>query len=149
MRRARSIDLLALLLALLAAAAHAQLAPEDEQPALDAPMMVARARGGLPGGALTLEADRISVDIDHQFATTTLAQTWHSTMPVDVEGSYTLQTHVNASVMGYAYWNGEEKIVGEVFEKQTARQLYDDTTRLQRDPGLLEETGAGRFSFAA
>ena len=49
---------------------------------------------------------------------------------------------------GFAYWNGEQKIVGEVFERGVARQVYQNVTRRRRDPGLLEETGDGVFSFA-
>src|SRR6185295_795912 len=50
-------------------------------------------------------------------------------------------------VEGFAYWNGEQKILGEVFERQTARQVYDNVTARKRDPALLEEDGEGAFSF--
>ncbi|MGE5048894.1 MAG: VIT and vWA domain-containing protein, partial [Deltaproteobacteria bacterium] len=52
-----------------------------------------------------------------------------------------------ATVEGFAYWNGEQKIVGQVFEKESARALYDDLVGKRRDPGLLEQTGEGSFAF--
>ena len=41
----------------------------------------------------------------------------------------------------------EEKIVGEVFEKAVAHEVYDRVTSRKRDPGLLEEVGEGVFAF--
>ena len=35
-----------------------------------------------------------------------------------------------------------------MFERGVARQVYQNVTRRRRDPGLLEETGDGVFSFA-
>ena len=48
---------------------------------------------------------------------------------------------------GFAYWNGEEKIVGEVFERESAQKVYEALTGLKKDPGLLEQTGEGAFAF--
>ncbi|MGE5788109.1 MAG: VWA domain-containing protein, partial [Myxococcales bacterium] len=64
-----------------------------------------------------------------------------------LEGVCSIQAGQNAKVQGFAYWNGSTKIRGEVFEKEAAAQIYAETTGLRRDPGLVEQTGEGAFSF--
>lgn len=44
-------------------------------------------------------------------------------------------------VEGFSYYNGDERIVGEVLEKQAAEEVYEALTGLQRDPGILEQVG--------
>ena len=91
--------------------------------------------------------ERLNVAIDGQHATTTLTQVYENNTGSRTEGSYRLRAGMDAHVEGFAYWNGEQKIVGEVFEKQTARQVYENVTRQRRDPALLEQDGEGAFSF--
>lgn len=96
---------------------------------------------------LTLVQERVVVDIDRQHAHTELRQAWHNPSGTRVEGSYLLQAGKGATVNGFSYYNGEDRIVGEVFEKDTAAEVYRDVTGLGRDPGLLEQVGEGAFSF--
>jgi Ca-activated chloride channel family protein len=74
-------------------------------------------------------------------------QTYFNNSNGRIEGNYELRPGSGAHVDGFAYWNGEQKIVGEVFEKQTAHKVYDSVVAKQRDPGLLEENGEGSFGF--
>src|SRR5215471_19365487 len=97
---------------------------------------------------LPLVDEQINVDIDGQHASTRLRQTYQNESSSRIEGLYTLRTGLGIRAEGFAYWNGEQKIVGEVFERGVARQVYENVTRRRRDPGLLEETGDGVFSFA-
>jgi len=98
--------------------------------------------------ALPIVDEQLNVDIDGQYASTRLRQTFHNLSGDRVEGLYSLRAGPGAKADGFAYWNGEQKIVGEVFERGVARQVYQNVTRRRRDPGLLEETGDGVFSFA-
>jgi len=88
----------------------------------------------------------VRIRIDHQYAQTVLEQEFENVGDQRLEGRYLLRT-AGATVEGFAYWNGEQKIVGEVFEKQSARNLYDNVVGKRRDPGLLEQTGEGSFAF--
>lgn len=97
--------------------------PGAERAPLPHSVLAVRSLGNVDSGSLSLVREALRIDLDHQHATTTLSQTWRSAAAADVEGAYTLHAHPNASVLGYAYWNGEEKIVGEVFEKATAGSL--------------------------
>ncbi len=103
-----------------------------------------------PDGAavkLDLAEERLQITVDAQHARTTLKQTWNNPSSSRVEGSYRLQTGESSTVAGFSYWNGETKIVGEVFEREDAREIYDDVTGMGNDPGLLEQDAEGTFSF--
>src|SRR3989440_2404238 len=99
-----------------------------------------------PNPHLRAVSERVSIAIDHQYASTLLEQQFENVTDGQLEGRYLLRT-AGASVEGFAYWNGEEKIVGEVFERQSARNLYNDVVGRKRDPGLLEQIGEGSFAF--
>jgi Ca-activated chloride channel family protein len=96
---------------------------------------------------LELAAERLEVTVDGPHAHTVLHQTWRNPTSGAVEGTYRLAAGADARATGFSYWNGEQRIVGEVFEKQAAEQVYRDVTGLERDPGLLVEDHAGTFSF--
>jgi Ca-activated chloride channel family protein len=115
---------------------HAQ-APER----LEA-MMIASTGGNVP-----MTDERLDVAIDGQEASTTLVQTYRNQSSSRIEGQYHLKPGSGSHVDGFAYWNGEQKIVGEVFERDTARKVYERVTTRRRDPGILEEDGEGAFSF--
>jgi len=126
---------------LLAELASAQPIASDR---LEASMIIA---GGPRREAIPLVEERLQVTIDGQHATTTLLQAYQHANASPIEGQYKLRPGSGSKVEGFAYWNGEQKIVGEVFERQTARRVYENVTSRRRDPGLLEEDGEGAFAF--
>src|SRR5947207_3117868 len=91
------------------------------------------------GGSIVLPIvdEQINVDIDGQYASTRLRQTFYNRTSDQIEGLYSLRAGLGIKAEGFAYWNGEQKIVGEVFERGVARQVYQNVTRRRRDPGLL------------
>ncbi len=104
----------------------------------------------LPNGQrsnLPLIDEDVDVVIDQQHATTKLRHMYHNKTARRLEGQFTLRVGGDAMVHGFAYWNGAQKIVGEVFEKALATKIYDDTVNQRRDPGLLTKTGEGIFAF--
>ncbi|CAN5918183.1 hypothetical protein BH11MYX3_BH11MYX3_09570 [soil metagenome] len=125
----------------LAPAVHAQSIASDR---LEATMLIAGSRDqrGIP-----LAEERLTISIDGQNATTTLLQVYENATEGQIEGRYRLRPGTGSHVDGFAYWNGEQKIVGEVFERQAARRVYENVTTRRRDPGLLEEDGEGAFAF--
>lgn len=96
---------------------------------------------------LPLEYERVRVTIEEQHATTTLLQQYVNRSEQVLEAECAISAGQGAKVQGFAYWNGEAKIKGEVFEKEAAAQVYNETTGTGRDPGLVEQTGEGSFSF--
>ena len=124
-------------LGLIAPSVRAQPIATDR---LEATMFIADRQVPLIG-------ETLQIDIDGQHATTKLVQVFQYNNSAPIEGHYKLRPGSGSHVEGFAYWNGEAKIVGEVFERQTARQVYDNVTTRRRDPGLLEEDGEGAFAF--
>lgn len=104
----------------------------------------------LPSGTqshLPLIDEAVDVVIDQQHATTKLRYMYQNTSGSRLEGRFVLRAGGSSTVHRFAYWNGEQKIVGEVFEKALATKIYEDTVNQRRDPGLLTKTGEGTFSF--
>jgi Ca-activated chloride channel family protein len=130
--------------------AAAQVLWPGQQPPMPAPFGAQLIGRSEAAGTLNLPVvgEQLNVDIDAQHASTRLSQTYHNQSRDRIEGLYTLRAGLGVRADGFAYWNGEQKIVGEVFERGVARQVYQNVTRRRRDPGLLEETGDGIFSFA-
>src|SRR5438132_13202395 len=88
-----------------------------------------------PSPNLRAVSERVRVTIDHQYAETVLEQEFENSSDQRLEGRYVLRT-AGATVEGFAYWNGEQKTVGEVFEKQQARNRYNNVVSGMRDPCL-------------
>lgn len=125
-------------------AAYSQSLAADR---LEATMLVAGSRADAAPRGIPLAEERLHVTIDGQNATTTMLQVYENQSESPIEGRYTLRPGSGSHVEGFAYWNGEQKIVGEVFERQAARRVYENVTVRRRDPGLLEEDGEGAFAF--
>ena len=98
-------------------------------------------------GTLPMIRETVRVFVDHQHAKTTVQRIFRNRTSARLEGRFAYQAGQGASVTGFAYWNGEQKIVGEVFEKEVAQQVYDRTVSRRADPGLLHTDGEGSFAF--
>ena len=96
---------------------------------------------------LPMVSEKLVVTIDRQYAASTLTQTFLNKTGDTLEGRYQLMLGEGARVSGFAYWNGSKKLVGEVFEKEIAQQVYTEITGIGRDPGLFEQVGEGAFAF--
>src|SRR5688572_28763868 len=103
------------------------LAPAGAQPIavdrLEAIMIASPGTQEIP-----LIEERLSVVVDGQHASTKLLQVFHHGNHGQIEGRYKLRSGSGSRVEGFAYWNGESKIVGEVFERNTANQVYNNVT---------------------
>lgn len=133
-------------LALLAAASAALVAAPGAARA-QSELAAITAEGADASADIALVRETLKIHIDQQHARTRLRQVFENRADTRLEGRYHLQVGEGARVTEFAYWNGEQKIVGEVFEKQVATQVYEEVTGLGRDPGLLERDGEGAFSF--
>lgn len=124
-------------------------APRVEGQALASGAALVVASGEAAGGerSLPLIDEDVDVVIDQQHATTKLRHVFHNDGAAQLEGQFSLRAGAAAMVYGFAYYNGEQKIVGEVFEKALATSIYGDTVAQRRDPGLLTQAGEGLFTF--
>ncbi|HVJ91597.1 MAG TPA: VIT domain-containing protein, partial [Labilithrix sp.] len=96
---------------------------------------------------LPVVSETLRVRLDDGYASSLHRHVFQNETKARLEGTYRLIVGSGATATGFSYWNGEEKIVGEVFEREAAREIYEALSGMRRDPGLLEQTGEGSFSF--
>src|SRR5438876_7039559 len=127
---------------LLAAAALVTLG--SVQPARAAGLLVAD--GGL-GGVLQIKEHEVHVTLNNGIAVTKVTQVFHNTERRPVEALYTFPVPKGASVANFSMWINGKEMVGEVDEKQRAREIYNSYKQSRRDPGLLEQTDFRTFDM--
>jgi len=104
------------------------------------------ADGGL-GGVLEIEEHNVDVTINNGIAVTSVTQVFRNTEDRQLEALYTFPVPKGASVSEFSMWIGGKEMVGEVVEKQRARQIYDSYKRRNIDPGLLEQVDHKTFEM--
>ena len=104
------------------------------------------ADGGL-GGVLEIREHEVSVVINNGIAVTEVRQVFHNTEQRIVEALYTFPVPNGASVSNFSMIINGKEMVGEVVEKNRARQIYESYKRIKRDPGLLEQVDYKTFEL--
>ncbi len=120
------------------------LAAFGPKPARAAGLLIAD--GGL-GGVLEIKSHDVQVTINNGIAVTQVTQVFHNTEKRQVEALYTFPVPKNASVSNFSMWINGREMVGEVLEKERARQIYNSYKEKRRDPGLLEQVDYKRFEM--
>lgn len=104
------------------------------------------ADGGL-GGVLEIREHEVSVVINNGIAVTEIRQVFLNTEKRIVEALYTFPVPNGASVSNFSMIINGKEMVGEVVEKQRARQIYESYKAVKRDPGLLEQIDYKTFEL--
>jgi Ca-activated chloride channel family protein len=114
--------------------------------ALGAGLLVAD--GGF-GGVLEIEEHEVRTTINNGIAVTHVTQVFRNTENRQVEALYTFPVPKQASVSNFSMWINGKEMVGEVLEKERARQIYNSYKRQRRpkDPGLLEQVDFKTFEM--
>lgn len=94
---------------------------------------------------LPIKSIKIETKIVSQVATTHLEQIFRNDTDATLEGTYLFPIPESASIVEFAIWDGDRRLVGEVRSREEARRIYDEIVRRQRDPGLLEYAGKDLF----
>jgi Ca-activated chloride channel homolog len=94
---------------------------------------------------LPIKSIKIDTKIVSQVATTHLEQVFRNDTGATLEGTYLFPIPESASIVEFAIWDGDRRLVGEVRSREEARRIYDEIVRRQRDPGLLEYAGKDLF----
>ena len=125
-------------------AAATCLAVSSTHPVHAAGLLVAD--GGL-GGLLEVKEHDVKVTINNGVAVTKVTQVFLNTEKRQVEALYTFPVPKGASVANFSMWINGKEMVGEVVEKQRAREIYNSYKQVRRDPGLLEQTDFRTFEM--
>ncbi|MGH9905263.1 MAG: VIT domain-containing protein, partial [Pyrinomonadaceae bacterium] len=94
---------------------------------------------------LPIKTIKIDTKILSQVATTHIEQIFRNNTNATLEGTYLFPIPESASIVEFAIWDGDRRLVGEVRSREEARRIYDEIVRRQRDPGLLEYAGRDLF----
>jgi Ca-activated chloride channel homolog len=95
--------------------------------------------------SLPIKSIKIDAKISSQLATTHVEQVFRNDTNATLEGIYFFPIPESASIVEFAIWEGDRRLVGEVRSREEARRIYDEIVRRQRDPGLLEYAGKDLF----
>lgn len=87
---------------------------------------------------LQVQSVRMHTKIQHQVAETRIVQVFFNPNPFPLEGTYMFPLPLGAALKEFAIYEGNQKLKGEVVEKEEARRIYLDILRKWKDPGLLE-----------
>lgn len=127
-------------MAVLAAAAMKSAAPRANA----AGLLIAD--GGF-GGVLEIKEHKVDVSINNGIAVTKVVQIFQNTENRQVEALYTFPVPKGASVANFSMWINGREMVGEVVEKERAREIYNSYKQKRRDPGLLEQVDFKTFEM--
>ncbi|MEW6079264.1 MAG: VIT domain-containing protein [Thermodesulfobacteriota bacterium] len=104
------------------------------------------ADGGF-GGVLEIREHDVNVTINNGIAVTEVTQVFLNTEQRQVEALYTFPVPKGASVADFSMWINGREMVGEVVEKERAREIYNSYKQQRRDPGLLEQVDYKTFEM--
>ncbi|MCP2604714.1 VIT and VWA domain-containing protein [Candidatus Aminicenantes bacterium AH-873-B07] len=94
---------------------------------------------------LTVKYHRVSVEIINQIAKTSIDQVFINNYSRDIEGIFIFPLPEKAAISEFSMYIGDEKIEGEILDKEKARRIYEDIVRKLKDPALLEYVGRNMF----
>ena len=120
------------------------LAVAGSSTALAAGLLIAE--GGF-GGQLEIDEHIVDVTINNGVAVTTVTQVFRNLEDRQVEALYTFPVPKGASVANFSMWIDGKEMVGEVVEKERAREIYNSYKQVRRDPGLLEQVDYKTFEM--
>ena len=99
------------------------------------------------GGQLEIKEQDVRVTINNGIAVTEINQVFLNKENRIVEALYTFPVPNGASVSNFSMIINGKEMIGEVVEKQRARQIYESYKSTRVDPGLLEQVDYKRFEM--
>jgi Ca-activated chloride channel family protein len=104
------------------------------------------ADGGF-GGTLEIVEHDVRVTLNNGIAVTEVTQVFQNMEKRQVEALYTFPVPKGASVSNFSMWINGKEMIGEVLEKERAREIYNSYKKQRRDPGLLEQKDYKTFEM--
>lgn len=100
---------------------------------------------GEPQSATALNTD-VTIEVSGLIAHVTLTQRFHNTGQAFAEGLYVFPLSERAAVNAMEMQIGERRIVGEIHEKQRAREIFEQAKREGKRTGLVEQRRPNVFT---
>ncbi|MBT6456902.1 MAG: VWA domain-containing protein [Gammaproteobacteria bacterium] len=88
---------------------------------------------------LEIKTHDVNVIIEDGFAITTVEQVFSNPHSQDLEAVYSFPVPEKAAVAEFTVWIDGKPVIGEVLEKQQAREVYRAEKQAGRDAGLMQK----------
>ncbi len=98
--------------------------------------------------SLKIASHDVDVTIEDGYAITRVEQTFRNPGARDVDAIYSFPVPEEAAVSGFTVWIDGKPMLGEVFEKEDARQIHEEEKQKGRDTGLAEKKGYKTFELS-
>jgi len=92
--------------------------------------------GGSPADAISIGDHRVDVVINNGFAQTTVDQNFRNSSDAPLSATYSFPLPKQASLSELSLWIAGQEILGEVVEKQQAKQIYQQQQAAGRQAAL-------------
>ena len=97
--------------------------------------------------SLDLRDHNVDVIVEDGYAVTTIEQTFANPHGQDLEATYSFPVPKDAAVSEFTYWIDGKPVTGEVFEKQKAREIYNQEKQAGRETALAEQDDYRTFDI--
>lgn len=94
---------------------------------------------------LQIQDHKVSVSIEDGYAITSVENTFYNPSTNNLEAVYEFPVPKNGTVVEFTVWVDGVPIIGEVVEKERAKQLYTQEQAAGRNAGLTEKVSFHRF----
>ncbi len=98
-----------------------------------------------PEDAVSMRSHHVLVTINNGFARTEVDQVFGNTSDQDLEATYSFPLPKQASLSELSLWINGQEVLGEVLEKQLAKQVYEQQKSQGRDTALAEKNDYKTF----
>ncbi len=95
-----------------------------------------------------IKSHNVSVVINNGFAKTEVDQVFGNSGDTDLEATYSFPLPKQASLSEVSLWINGQEIVGEVLEKQKAKEVYEDQKAKGNDTALAEKDDYKTFDIS-
>ncbi len=99
----------------------------------------------MPKELFTVKYHHVNVNIQDQLCTTKVDQIFHNDSGVDREGMYIFPMPEGSAITKFSMYAGEQEILGNILDKDEARNIYESIVRQRKDPAILEYIGRNTF----
>lgn len=97
---------------------------------------------------LEIRSHQVDVIIEDGYATTTVDQVFYNPHGQDLEALYSFPVPDKAAVGEFIFWIDGKPVIGEVLEKQQARDIYNQEKQAGRQTALTEQKGYKTFEIS-
>jgi Ca-activated chloride channel family protein len=95
-----------------------------------------------------IESHQVHVTINNGFARTEVDQVFGNNTDTDLEAIYSFPLPKQASLSELSLWIDGQEVVGEVLEKEQARQVYEEQVQKGNDTALAEQDEYRTFDIS-